>query len=75
MRIISANLNGIRSAATKGFFPWLGKQKADIICVMDNGSIVETGGHAELLARDGAYARLCRAQLLIEAESPSTALN
>ncbi len=50
-------------------------QKADIICVMDNGLIVETGGHAELLARDGVYARLCRAQLLIEAESPSTALN
>jgi len=49
-------------------------QRADVICVMDDGVIVETGSHAELLARDAAYARLCRAQLLIEADSPSAAL-
>ena len=50
-------------------------QRSDIICVMDAGTIVETGTHAELMNRDAAYARLCRAQLLIEADSPSTALN
>ncbi len=50
-------------------------QRADIICVMDNGAIVEVGTHADLLAREGAYARLCRAQLMIEADSPSAALN
>ena len=33
MRIISANLNGIRSAASKGFFDWLPAQHADIVCV------------------------------------------
>ncbi|MEW6133811.1 MAG: exodeoxyribonuclease III [Pseudomonadota bacterium] len=35
MRIISANLNGIRSAATKGFFDWLPGQKADVVCVQE----------------------------------------
>ncbi len=35
MRIITANLNGIRSAATKGFFPWLLAQHADIVCVQE----------------------------------------
>ncbi len=34
-RIISANLNGIRSAARKGFFEWLTKQSADFICVQE----------------------------------------
>ncbi len=35
MRIISLNLNGIRSAASKGFFPWMQQQQADIICVQE----------------------------------------
>ncbi|MEU9207862.1 ABC transporter ATP-binding protein [Streptomyces sp. NPDC048415] len=35
---------------------------ADTILVMENGSIVEQGAHAELLAAGGAYARLYQAQ-------------
>jgi len=35
MRIITLNLNGVRSAANKGFFRWLPKQKADIVCVQE----------------------------------------
>ena len=35
MRIISINLNGIRSAISKGFLGWLDKQQADIICLQE----------------------------------------
>lgn len=35
MKIISANLNGIRSAQNKGFFEWLREVDADIICMQE----------------------------------------
>lgn len=35
MQIITLNVNGIRAASRKGFFPWLGIQNADIICVQE----------------------------------------
>lgn len=34
-KIISANLNGIRSAAKKGFLEWMAKQDADFVCVQE----------------------------------------
>lgn len=35
LRIISVNLNGIRSAVKKGFLPWVTKQNADFICMQE----------------------------------------
>jgi ATP-binding cassette, subfamily B, bacterial MsbA len=43
-------------------------QRADVICLMKDGRITESGTHAELLARDGDYARLCRSQVLVDLE-------
>jgi ATP-binding cassette subfamily B protein len=37
-------------------------READMILVVDEGRIVEQGGHAELLAADGVYAELYRTQ-------------
>ena len=37
-------------------------QKADTIVVMQKGEIVEQGTHADLLAKDGMYAKLVSMQ-------------
>lgn len=34
-RIITVNVNGIRSAANKGFFEWLEQQQADVVCLQE----------------------------------------
>jgi exodeoxyribonuclease-3 len=34
-RVITANTNGIRSAAKKGFFTWLETQNADVVCIQE----------------------------------------
>ena len=38
-------------------------RKADKIIVLDNGKIVESGSHENLIAKDGVYTNLCRLQL------------
>ena len=35
MRIITLNVNGIRSAAGKGLFDWLRRQQADVVCLQE----------------------------------------
>ncbi len=35
LRIITLNLNGIRSAASKGVLDWLAAQKADVVCLQE----------------------------------------
>jgi ATP-binding cassette, subfamily B, bacterial len=43
-------------------------READMILVVDDGRIVEQGGHAELLAADGVYAELYRTQFEHQAD-------
>ncbi len=41
MRVVSANLNGIRSAYSKGFYRWLARQRADFVCVQETKAQLE----------------------------------
>ena len=34
-RVVTCNTNGIRAAQRKGFFDWLQKQKADVVCIQE----------------------------------------
>ncbi len=54
MRIISANLNGIRSAVNKGFLNWLKTQDADVICLQELKAQA-TDMTAEMLAPEGYF--------------------
>lgn len=54
MRIITANLNGIRSATTKGFFDWLVRQEADVVCVQELKAQM-TDMRREMLQPGGFY--------------------
>jgi subfamily B ATP-binding cassette protein MsbA len=48
-------------------------QRADRIFVIEGGEIVETGKHAELLAKGGVYARLHDIQFRERERAPVTA--
>lgn len=54
MKIITANLNGIRSAAGKGFFDWMLKQDADVVCLQETKAQVHQLG-PEVLRPPGYY--------------------
>ena len=52
MKIISLNLNGIRSATNKGMLSWLKTQSADIVCLQELKAQAEDMT-AEMLSPDG----------------------
>jgi len=54
LKIISLNLNGIRSATNKGLYAWLKKQDADLICMQEIKAQV-TDMTAEMLNPEGYY--------------------
>jgi exodeoxyribonuclease-3 len=41
MKVITLNANGIRSAHKKGFFRWLQRQRADVICIQETKAQTE----------------------------------
>lgn len=47
LRVISANTNGIRSAATKGFFDWLRTQNADFVCIQETKAQIDQLSHSQ----------------------------
>ena len=46
MRIISYNVNGIRSAIKKGFIEWLKTDPADVICLQETKAAKENVDHS-----------------------------
>jgi exodeoxyribonuclease III len=55
LRIITVNLNGIRSAFRKGFAQWLARQRADVVCLQEVKA-QEQDLDAAILAPKGLHA-------------------
>ena len=36
MRVVTISVNGLAQAVEKGFFEWLARQDADVVCVQDH---------------------------------------
>lgn len=58
MRVITANVNGIRSAAKKGFFDWLNHQNADVVCLQEVRAI-EAQLADKIFHPQGFYSYFC----------------
>lgn len=61
MRVISVNVNGIRSATAKGFYEWLLPQQADIVCLQEIRA-QQIQLPEKILRLPGYYSFFCDAQ-------------
>jgi len=61
LRVITLNVNGIRSAAKKGLYPWLAAQKADVVCLQEIKA-QEADLDSALLAPKGFFGHFYPAQ-------------
>ncbi len=61
MRIVTLNVNGVRSAAAKGFLVWMRRQKADVVCLQEIKARPEDLARA-LLAPRGMHAHFHSAE-------------
>jgi exodeoxyribonuclease-3 len=56
MRVITLNVCGIRSAASKGLFKWLGRQNADFICLQETRCLAaQLDGHDAVIPGYRSY--------------------
>ena len=44
MRVVSVNVNGIRSAASKGFFDWMAREAPDVVCIQETKAQIDQLG-------------------------------
>ncbi len=54
MKVITANVNGIRAAAKKGFFDWLARENADVVCIQETKAQEHQLDHTQFRP-DGYY--------------------
>ena len=61
MKIITLNVNGVRSGQRKGFYAWMLQQRADVICLQETKAHVEQLD-AGILSPAGYYAHFSSAE-------------
>lgn len=61
LRVITLNLNGIRSAVNKDFLPWLAQQQADCVCLQEVRAQISDLSDA-ILRPPGLHGHFCCAE-------------
>lgn len=56
MKITSVNVNGIRSAARKGFFDWIEREQPDVVCVQETKAQIHQLGD-DIFCPNGYHCR------------------